>query len=111
MTNLLNSCFITESCILKIKSSPNVDIASSEEEALNLLNNYFSGSLSIPKTLVIHIRKSALEAIAFSEAFARLNNRPSNLIVIIDPNHDDSLRIKYLSQKDWRKLMQLAGEN
>lgn len=111
MINLLNSRFATESCIRAIKDSPHTDLASSEEEAITLLNKYFSGALPIPETLVIHIRKSALEAIAFSEAFTRLNNRPSQLVVIIDSNQEETLTMKYLSQKDWRKLMRLVQMN
>jgi len=70
------------------------------EEALDLINNYYSGSSSLPDFILLDLNMPVMDGFAFLEAFKRLNlPRKENVRIIIvtsSQNPADMARAKQM---------------
>jgi CheY-like chemotaxis protein len=67
-----------------------VHTALNGEEAINLLNDYFQGALSLPDVILLDLNMPIMDGFSFIEAFKRLNipNKDSMRIVIVSSSQN-----------------------
>jgi CheY-like chemotaxis protein len=60
------------------------------EEAINLLNDYFQGALSLPDVILLDLNMPIMDGFTFIEAFKKLNipNKDSMRIVIVSSSQN-----------------------
>jgi len=69
-----------------------VHTALNGEEAINLLNDYFQGALSLPDVILLDLNMPIMDGFSFIEAFKKLNipNKDSMRIVIVSSSQNPS---------------------
>lgn len=67
-----------------------VHTALNGEEAINLLNDYFQGALSLPDVILLDLNMPIMDGFTFIEAFKKLNipNKDSMRIVIVSSSQN-----------------------
>jgi CheY-like chemotaxis protein len=67
-----------------------VHTALNGEEAINLLNDYFQGALSLPDVILLDLNMPIMDGFSFIEAFKKLNipNKDSMRIVIVSSSQN-----------------------
>ena len=115
--------FITTTNIERLGIADEIHVALNGDEALTLINNYFSGSRPLPRIILLDLNMPILDGFGFIEAFQRLPipNKQKAVIAILtssnsreDKERAHSLGIKHyltkpVSEKELRALFQSAG--
>jgi CheY-like chemotaxis protein len=90
--------FINKQVLQKMGVSDEIDTALNGKQALDLLNEYLSGSRSIPDVIFLDLNMPIMDGFAFLEAFKRMNmpnkSKVSIVIVTSSENPADVKRAK-----------------
>jgi CheY-like chemotaxis protein len=119
--NIFN--FLNRKVLVGMGVTDDIHVALNGNEALKLLNDYFSGTQSFPRVIFLDLNMPIMDGFGFIEAFQRLNSaqNESTLIVIVtsSQNPDDLKRAKELginhyitkpiSENAIRSVLEAAG--
>jgi CheY-like chemotaxis protein len=119
--NIFN--FLNKKVLVGMGVTDEIHVALNGNEALKLLNNYFSGTQSFPRVIFLDLNMPIMDGFGFIEAFQRLNNTQNEktLIVIVTSSQDpeDLKRAKALgihhyitkpiSENAIRSVLEAAG--
>lgn len=93
--NFLNTKLLEASGI-----ASEIHTAGNGQEALDLLNNYFTGTTSLPDVILLDLNMPVMDGFGFLEAFKKLNlprkERVSIIIVTSSEDPKDMARAKQL---------------
>ncbi len=69
-----------------------IHTASNGKEALDLINDYYVGTKSIPEVILLDLNMPIMDGFSFIEAFQKLNvpNKENILIIIVTSSQDPS---------------------
>jgi CheY-like chemotaxis protein len=115
--------FISTKVLEGMGVSDEIHAATNGNSAIELINNYFSGTRPIPRLILIDLNMPVMDGFAFIEAFQRLpiaNKEKAVLAVLTsssnqqDKDRAKALGIKHfltkpLSEPDIRRVLEAAG--
>jgi CheY-like chemotaxis protein len=92
--------FINKQVLLNMGVTDAIDTALNGKQALDLLNEYLSGSRAIPDVIFLDLNMPIMDGFAFLEAFKRMNmphkEKVSIVIVTSSQNPADVIKAKAL---------------
>src|SRR5688572_22036260 len=74
--------FISSKILQGMGVTDNIHVALNGDEALNLLNSYFSGTQTVPRIIFLDLNMPIMDGFSFIEAFHRLAFAQKEKIVI-----------------------------
>jgi CheY-like chemotaxis protein len=115
--------FISTKVLEGMGISDEIHTATNGNSALELINNYFSGTRSVPRLILIDLNMPVMDGFAFIEAFQRLHiaNKERAVLAVLtsssnqqDKDRAKSLGIKHfltkpISELEIREVLVAAG--
>jgi CheY-like chemotaxis protein len=115
--------FISTKVLEGMGISDEIHTATNGNSALELINNYFSGTRSVPRLILIDLNMPVMDGFAFIEAFQRLHiaNQERAVLAVLtsssnqqDKDRAKSLGIKHfltkpISELEIREVLVAAG--
>jgi CheY-like chemotaxis protein len=82
--------FLSTKTIQQLGIANEIHTALNGKEALDLLNNYYTGSYSTPDVILLDLNMPVLDGFGFLEAFQRLNmpNKDKITVIIVTSSND-----------------------
>lgn len=86
--NIFN--FLSTKTLQQMGIANEIHTALNGREALDLLNNYFTGSYATPDVILLDLNMPVLDGFGFLEAFQRLNmpNKERITVIIVTSSND-----------------------
>lgn len=86
--NIFN--FLSTKTLQQMGVANEIHTALNGREALDLLNNYYTGSYSTPDVILLDLNMPVLDGFGFLEAFQRLNmpNKDRITVIIVTSSND-----------------------
>lgn len=79
--NIFN--FLNRKMLAKIGFVGDIKVATNGQQAMELLNDYYMGSLILPDVILLDLNMPVMDGFSFLEAFRRIANPRKNLVNII----------------------------
>ena len=94
--------FLSKKTLEKMAIAKDVHTALNGRDALDLLNNYYQGSLSAPDVILLDLNMPILDGFGFMEAFKKLKlpNKEKIKIIVVSSSQDPN---------DIRRSMELGA--